>query len=1038
MNVTVNGKPVVFTNSKGEKLDVLPGSVLASRLIKNGWLDTTNQYFIVTNHKYGDGDVYKQAIHLVIEDTDGVMIASLRTPDYVDKEIASGNYNQEQIKMLQQQKEQLISLRQKIVNSYLGSNKVIPTNIIKTVKPAGLRISNGEFNNQKTADEAPLRRKLTEVSDLNLPTDDVIALDEAISNGELEIGYGTGSVEEFVSEPFVIRKLGSDTELVDSKGKGRSGALYLIPKKEQTPNGTIAPIQLSIAKLDTGIYGEDIELGSGNKVNSVAELAYKLLVGEIKLAGAEQDVLDIIVRNGSKTLISKEVGEKYPFLLDKMLYYNGTDPNRPHLQYAVKNSNGTYSRVEFNPNKVSEQVKKNAIRKIAKDMHWNTEKYALLEPIPSRIVNLGKSYFKQFPNEKVYKIAGLKDLSFTREDLGIGTEHGPVSLLAWMVNTGKIQTDLGDTIFKAPFIYADGVAVPQITESVSQQPKADSKPNIISKVKWDRYSQNNYEVSSKGDKRFSALYARFKPGTVVDGVDVGGMTIENVYQKIIKKSGKGRAPSQKSRLNLNPTNTSETKREIFKQEVINKYGKPLDYSVKEGIITLNLEKGALELIPFAGSIKDNKGASMGNKDINYFVGGLKIVEDLVKGYINYSYYEGYLPLWQEWAKQNPELIEELRDKAAGKTLTDRFAGTGVSQARALADILNNSQKQNIETKEDKELQQKEVIDKPTIQYVSTEENWSEEQIRDWMKANSPQYKYKVGKWQVIRKDGQLKAAMKVAKRGLASQFKGEGKFNETQARKWLHDTLGLDKSDVIVSEAVFRMAGAPEVYGAVKTCMDRLSGDYIARIFLSEQAGQGIEYHEAFHYVSNLLLNNKVRENVYSDYVSLHPEFENATKREIEEALAEEFKEYMLNENIPFLKSLKYRIKKAFSAIKYMLGITRNGNLVRTLFKQIRKGEFKQYKPSESLIKEFNDKFGGFLSYYIPGVSEDQLKKQLLQVMLLLSMLQQILLTLQLWIHLTLVRQKIYKTYLKRLMIYLRIFLLLIQKWVCIQKKPSN
>ena len=89
MNVTVNGKPVVFTNSKGEKLDVLSGSVLASRLIKNGWLDTTNQYFIVTNHKYGDGDVYKQAIHLVIEDTDGVMIASLRTPDYVDKEIAS-------------------------------------------------------------------------------------------------------------------------------------------------------------------------------------------------------------------------------------------------------------------------------------------------------------------------------------------------------------------------------------------------------------------------------------------------------------------------------------------------------------------------------------------------------------------------------------------------------------------------------------------------------------------------------------------------------------------------------------------------------------------------------------------------------------------------------------------------------------------------------------------------------------------------------------------------------------------------------------
>lgn len=201
--------------------------------------------------------------------------------------------------------------------------------------------------------------------------------------------------------------------------------------------------------------------------------------------------------------------------------------------------------------------------------------------------------------------------------------------------------------------------------------------------------RETYEVSTAGDKRFSALNATFAEGTIIDGVDVSGKTIEYVYQNVIKKSGKGKAPSQKSRLNLNPTNVSEIKRETFKQEVINKYGKPLNYSVEEGIITLNLEKGTLELIPFAGSVKDDKGASMGNKDINYFVGGLKIVEDLAEGYENYSYYEGYLPLWQEWAKQNPALISELKAKSAGKTLTDKFARTKVSQARALTDILNN-------------------------------------------------------------------------------------------------------------------------------------------------------------------------------------------------------------------------------------------------------------------------------------------------------------------------------------------------------------
>ena len=66
---------------------------------------------------------------------------------------------------------------------------------------------------------------------------------------------------------------------------------------------------------------------------------------------------------------------------------------------------------------------------------------------------------------------------------------------------------------------------------------------------WGRTSDNNYEVSSKGDKRFSALNATFKKGTVIEGVDVGGMTIEDVYQNVIKKSGKGKAPAKDSKLN---------------------------------------------------------------------------------------------------------------------------------------------------------------------------------------------------------------------------------------------------------------------------------------------------------------------------------------------------------------------------------------------------------------------------------------------------------------------------------------------------------
>ena len=152
----------------------------------------------------------------------------------------------------------------------------------------------------------------------------------------------------------------------------------------------------------------------------------------------------------------------------------------------------------------------------------------------------------------------------------------------------------------------------QTTDSTSEENSSSSN-----EFTWADKADNSYEVSTKGDERFSALNATFKPGTVIDGVNVGGRTIEDVYQKVIKKSGKGQAPAKDSKLYNESLKTKEDR------------------------------------------------------------------ED-------FSYTEGYLPLWQEWARQNPELIEELREKAKGKVLTDMFANTRVSQARALADILNST------------------------------------------------------------------------------------------------------------------------------------------------------------------------------------------------------------------------------------------------------------------------------------------------------------------------------------------------------------
>lgn len=852
MNITVNGKPITFTNSKGEVIPVLPGKELSKRLLKNGWINSVNAYYIVTNHRYGDTSPYMQAIHLVLEDTDGVMIASLRTPDYVDKEIASGNYNSEQVQQLQKQKKKLIEIRQQIVNAYLGSNKTIPTTIIKSVKPAKLRISNGEFNNQKSPEGAPVRRKLTEVNDFGLEQNNVRKLDQQVK--ELQIGYGTGSVKDFVTETFVIRKLGSNDELAGN-GVGKSGALYIFPKAEQTPNGSIAPIQLSIHKLDYDIYGDEVELGKDGKVNSLAELAYKLLIGKVKLGGAEQDVLDIIVYNGSKTIIGDEVGEKYPFLMDKMLYYHPEEGNT-HIQFAVRNSNGRHIKVEFDPSRASESQHKLAIRKIAKDLHWNTDKYALLEPIPDSIVRLATSYFKQYPNAKQFKIAGLDQLAFTREDLGIGTDEGPVSLLTWLINTGKIETDLGDTIYRAPFIYTDGVAVPQVTETELANQSIHTEKVQHSKSARLTKSQVKLSDEKKEDGTIITKIERYKDG-------------DQLYGAFI------------------PVPIS------FLQEFAEVY---MPNNTKVGIVKIYNKNGQY------------------SAHMRYEVDGVESfrTEQLIKNPIPYI-------------QQFTSGIESKQSESASQ-----------------------------------------------IEYVSTDENWSEEQIKDWMKTNSPQYKYKTGKWQVIRRNGKLQAAQKLAKRGLTSQVKGEGKLNINEAKQWLQDKLGIDKSDIVTSEAVFRMANAPQVYGALKVCMDRLSSDTAARIFLSEQSGQGVEFHEGFHYVSQLLINDKLREQVYQDYVKQYPYLKDASKQEVEEAIAEEFRQYMLNETKP---SIAYRIKKLFNVILKVLGITRNGDLVRTLFNKIRKGEFSKYKPSKSTLEDFEKRFGGALYYYVPGVEDKELKK---------------------------------------------------------------
>ena len=175
------------------------------------------------------------------------------------------------------------------------------------------------------------------------------------------------------------------------------------------------------------------------------------------------------------------------------------------------------------------------------------------------------------------------------------------------IGTGKAQLPN-----KAPRIFED------INNRISNLYNIYNKgkaPTDLGTQQMTSTEQKFYEVSSAGDKRFSALYATFKPGTNIFGQDVSNRTIESVYQHGVKQG------------DWITNNNYKT-------------GRPMS----KAIITGNTEDD--------------------------------------------SYAQGYLPLWQEWAKQNPDLIEDLRTKSKGMQLNDKFARTRVSQARALTDILN--------------------------------------------------------------------------------------------------------------------------------------------------------------------------------------------------------------------------------------------------------------------------------------------------------------------------------------------------------------
>mgnify|MGYP007068986490 FL=1 len=104
---------------------------------------------------------------------------------------------------------------------------------------------------------------------------------------------------------------------------------------------------------------------------------------------------------------------------------------------------------------------------------------------------------------------------------------------------------------------------------------------------------------------------------------------------------------------------------------------------------------------------------------------------------------------------------------------------------------------------------------------------------------------------------------KSMQKGWFSTERGKGKLKEQKARKWLNRVLGIADEDVFITNSVLRAHSDKKAYGVMRVMWDVFRQEFNPQIVLSKHSGKGVEYHEAWHYISQLILTDAQRSQLY-------------------------------------------------------------------------------------------------------------------------------------------------------------------------------
>lgn len=174
------------------------------------------------------------------------------------------------------------------------------------------------------------------------------------------------------------------------------------------------------------------------------------------------------------------------------------------------------------------------------------------------------------------------------------------------------------------------------------------------------------------------------------------------------------------------------------------------------------------------------------------------------------------------------------------------------------------------------------------------------------------------------------------------EYNREDRMDVDQAKSWIEDTLGITpeitNSVIDVTESGMSVVG-------------RVTED---SILLYKDAPQGTQYHEAWHRVSQLLIDEKSRRKIYDRYNRKNKS--NLTDSQLDEVFAEQFREFMLDESGKYDFDTRNWFKRIVNFIKLWARTGQYG--LAKIYNSILTGKYAGVKPNQSNINRFRSIYG--------------------------------------------------------------------------------